>query len=247
MPPQNLGGRAAKTGANPARGSAWRFAPRKLPGPLGLHLTRVSNLLFRQSLPSSCPGHGFARVSRSTAQPTASHEGCPRRRASTCGAAPRSTCFCRLFFSEGGRCCCSVMGKLTRQGCPCALTGDSAVRQGVSLKAFGKLVCVRHAEAALHVVRCHARSAPGPGISVCCAGQQRVSLAVQRAMLQWAMRPFDLGRLLGKCIARRQMGVGGRCVLQCQSRTLTARWFLRVGGGGRGAAHSVPLCAGPRL
>ena len=71
VPPQNLGGRAAKTGASPARGSAWRFAPRKLPGPLGLHLTRVSNLLLRQSLPSSCPGHGFARVSRSTAQPTA--------------------------------------------------------------------------------------------------------------------------------------------------------------------------------
>ena len=128
------------------------------------------------------------------------------------------------------------------------MTGDSDVRQGVSLKAVGKLVCVRHAEAVLHVVRCRARRAPGPGISVCCAGQQRVSLAVQRAMLQWAMRPFDLGRLLGKCIARRQRGAGGgRCVLQCQSRTLTARWLLRVGGGGRGTAHSVPLCAGPRL
>ena len=127
------------------------------------------------------------------------------------------------------------------------MTGDSDVRQGKSLKAAGKLVCVRHAEAVLHVVRCRARSAPGPGISVCCAGQQRVSLAVQRAILPWAMRPFDLGRLLGKCIARRQRGAGGRCVLQCQSRTRTARWFLRVGGGGRGAAHSVPLCAGPRL
>ena len=97
VPPQSLGGHAAKTRANPARGSAWRFAPRKLPGPLGLRRTSGANLLFRQSLPSSCPGHGFARVSRSTAQPLLPHERCPRRAASACGAAPRSACFCHFF------------------------------------------------------------------------------------------------------------------------------------------------------
>ena len=119
------------------------------------------------------------------------------------------------------------------------MTGDSDVRQGVSLKAAGKLVCVRHAEAVLHVVRCRARSAPGPGISVCCAGQQRVSLAAQRATLQWAMRPFELGRLLWQMHRKASKGCWGAVrfavpVEEPYSKLASARWRGR------------PWCSSPR-
>ena len=123
------------------------------------------------------------------------------------------------------------------------MTGDSDVRQGVSLKAAGKLVCVRHAEAVLHVVRCRARSAPGPGISVCCAGQQRVSLAVQRAMLQWAMRPFDLGRLLWQMHRKASKGCWGAVrfavpVKDPYSKMVPARWRGRPWC----SSQRAPLC-----
>ena len=112
VPPQNLGGRAANTGANPARGSAWRFAPRNLPGPLGLHLTSVQTYCSGNPCRRLALGtvlHASAGRQRSPLlHMKAAHAGGPL----LAGQHRARRVFATFFFFEGGRCCCSVIGEV---------------------------------------------------------------------------------------------------------------------------------------